>query len=185
MTIYIFYKIPPDGFVKTPTLYAWTNDKEHKERFMKERDMKKFILRKEKLKDKKDIAMFEDMYQKNYLHVFGLYTQSKITYGKMKTEVLGTVDEENNSVLKAETVFDEIGDKLIDTQMLKSKYINALNTLLYYKFYTYYQRKSGGLLSDFYTAYGPSSSFVDMELTEGHCYDELSVFVKMYGDTFK
>jgi len=186
MTIHMFYKYPPDGFVQQPVLYAWTTDKSIRDRFMKERDMTKFKYVKEKLSGKKEVSLFKDTYHKFYLNVFGLYTKSPITSNKTRASVLGTVEEENRTIIDCDKiVFNELKDKLIDSKILKSKYIKALDTLLYYKFYIYFKRQNENEMDDWYSAYGPSKSFVNMELIEGHGYDELRVFLKLFGNTFK
>ena len=47
--VYLFYKI--SSYNTTPSLYAFTSTKAYKDRFVQERNMKRFLMKKEKMSD--------------------------------------------------------------------------------------------------------------------------------------
>ena len=72
---------------------------------------------------------------------------------------------------------------------LSKKYMDALNNLMYFKFYSFYKLRPNFDVCDFYepyySAYGPPTDFILTEIQEGYQYDDFKLFLRFFGNTFK
>lgn len=172
----MFYKIPPEGFVVEPNLYAFTNNKKYKDKFIKQRDMSKFMYKK-----------IEDISKDEYFKLVAKYRGYELHEGTFKTvnefdvktsvTLVCTYKEEESTVLSDWCdLFDDIKERLVDAQIFKEDYIKALGLLEYFNVYLFYNGKAR-----YWTEYYEPvrSTLPDFRI------DELKVFLKKYGNTFK
>ncbi len=189
MNLYMFYKKPQEGFDDPPTLYAFTNSKELKDKFVKFRNMNKFIFRKDVGISKKEYVKFSSKWHKYELITGQFYTRAEMHSKKIPVSVLCTCAEEDTVLINSDRLWSECKSCLFDASILNSKYLRALNTLMYFKFYGFYKLRPKYDIDDFYepyySAYGPPTDFIMSELQEGYSYDDLKLFLRFFGDTFK
>lgn len=189
MTLYLFYKKSPEGFVNDPVLYAFTNNKDVANKFRNDRNMDKFVFHKETGVSKDEFNRFSSQYHKCELINGHFYTKGDILNKRVPVSVLCTCKEEETVLINSDKMWNEYKDCLFDASMIKNKYLKALNTLMYFKFYGFFELKSKYDVDDFYepyySAYGPSADFILGEMQNGYQYDDLKLFLHFFGDTFK
>lgn len=189
MTLYMFYKKAEEGFDDPPKLYAFTNNKEMKNQFVRYRDMSKFVFRKETKISKKEFANFSAKYHKFELINGQFYTRGEIASRRVPVSVLCTCYEENTILVNSDKLWDEYKGCLFDVSILSKKYMDALNSLMYFKFYSFYKLRPNFDECDFYepyySAYGPPTDFILTEIQEGYQYDDFKLFLRFFGNTFK
>ena len=189
MTLYLFYKKSPEGFDNDPILYAFTNDKDFANKFKKYRNMNKFIFRKETGVSKSEYNKFSSQWHKCELINGQFYTRGDILSKRVPVSVLCTCKEEETVLINSDRMWDEYIDRFFDTSVINDKYLNALNKLLYFKFYGFFKLRPKYDVDDFYepyySAYGPPTDLILAEIQEGYQYDDLKLFLRFFGDTFK
>lgn len=188
VTLYRFYKKPDDNNEEEDNiqgltledrypLYALTNEKSIAKKFMHERNMKKFILRKDKISSKeyKEYAN-SDSNRRAVLTFHKLTTvMNKYEPDQVLKEVLVLMTE-NEYVYTTNCQFgiDDEGwwvdvISLINIEVLKPKIYKSLKAL---SFISFYQMYAGLDIDD-------EDAFTSM------IHDELAIFVSLFGDTFK
>lgn len=190
MKLHLFYWKPSKEYVGDyAALYAYTIDKEFAEDFQKQRDMSKFIYKKEEI-SKKDYKEFASLHTQQKLGIGEFYTKSKIVYGKReRVKVLCTWKEEESIVITQDKLWEEFSNNFVDCKMLKDEYIKALEVLQYFKLFLFYRKKQNYCMDSYYepyyTSYGPCEDFVLEDFTVDIKYDEFQLFLKYYQHTFK
>lgn len=169
-TIYKFYKKSGDKSddlklkFKYP-LYAITKDKKLAKKFMKSRDMNKFICRKHKISDE-DYVKYINKHSILEIDEYEYYgIEDRVTKDWEKVKIVSTWSEkENVEDLVNNSIFYE-GDIFNNHYMLlNKKYIKCLETIMYNKFY------------DIYTGNCVDYEYPDIMV------DEVEIFINLYGD---
>ena len=151
--------------------------------------MSKFVFRKETKISKKEFANFSAKYHKFELINGQFYTRGEIASRRVPVSVLCTCYEENTILVNSDKLWDEYKGCLFDVSILSKKYMDALNSLMYFKFYSFYKLRPNFDVCDFYepyySAYGPPTDFILTEIQEGYQYDDFKLFLRFFGNTFK
>lgn len=207
MKIYSFYITPTETlrewalatkdpyFMKdTPVLYAWTDNKDYAAEFKKQRDMKKFIF--------KEFSMTEEEYKNSWrlglsysnftafhLSKIQLHTASDpLVDLRVKVDILGTWYEETSVVLKGDKIWDLYPGVFVDVQILNDKYLKALETLGYMKFYKFFckdkEKYDDRFYDPYYSSYEDPDGFVCDDFRHSYKLNEVAIFLKLFGDTF-
>lgn len=188
MNVYLFYfKRNPEYYDEVSPLYCYTDDKEMMEEFKKQRNMKRFICKKESI-SKSEYKEFMSKHPKLRLTYGRFYTASEI-YGKREhVSVLCTWAEEESILKNSERIWNENSRYLFDGTIFKGKYLKSLEKLLFIKFYNFYKVKViqsyDNFCNPYYSSYGPVEDFIIDEMNSSFSYDELKLFLKFYGNTF-
>lgn len=188
MNIYLFYfKRNPEYYDEISPLYCYTDDKKIMEEFKKQRNMKRFICKKESI-SKKEYKEFVSKHPKLRLTYGQFYTASK-TYGKREpVSILCTWSEEESILKNSERFWNENVRYLFDGSIFKEKYLKSLENLLFMKFYDFYKIKTiqsyDNFYDPYYNSYGPVENFIVDDMNSSFSYDELKLFLKFYGNTF-
>lgn len=189
MTLYLFYKKSPKEFDTNPILYAFTNNKDFASDFKKYRNMNKFIFRKETDISKSEYNSFSSKWHKCELTLGQFYTRGEVFGKRIPVTVLCTYREEETVLINSDRLWEQYSDRFFDANIINNKYLSALNNLLYFKFYGFFKLRPKYDVSDFYepyyTAYGPPTDFILSEIQDGYDYDDLRLFLRFFGDTFK
>lgn len=147
-------------------LYAWTEKDKVAERFIKERNMDMFTLRKSKM-TKREIVEYGNKNRTTEISEHEFLTCRNRFKNKWKSvEVLTTWSERENVLTTVDLGLSE-QELCQNYRILKNKYIDALNKLVY--------------VPNYDLVYG---------LNEDYClpdiqYDELNLFINLYGNTMK
>lgn len=177
MTIWKFYKIPEGevpsniNLVDKYPLYAITNDKKLFTRFKNDRNMKKFIIKKDWI-DEDDYAMFANEHRSTVLREHKLNTEVKNKNKEVNMVLtMGEYTEVSESMLYLLEDID-LWNYLLDPFLLKKDFLNYLNKINYIDFYLLYKN-----LYNF-----SDDCYYDVP---NLLYDELNFFIAMYGDILK
>lgn len=189
MNLYLFYKKPLDDFDNDPILYAFTNKKEFANEFKKHRNMNKFIFHKETHVSQREYNEFSSKWRKCELINGQFYTRGNILNKRVAVSVLCTCKEEETVMINSDRMWDEYMGCFFDASVINSKYLDALNKLMYFKFYGFFKLRPkydvGDFYEPYYSSYGPPADFILTEIQEGYQYDDLKLFLRFFGDTFK
>lgn len=186
MVIYLLYfKSNPEFKDDIYTMYAYTDDKTMLNEFKSQRDMKKFKIKKEDI-SKEEYKIFDRNNKKMKLTYANIYTSDKL-YGKRRSvKVLCTWREEEYIFKNSERLWEEYSRYLFDVRLFKSKYLIALEKLLFVKFYMFYKNNQNRdyFYEPYYNNFGPVEDLILDDLKSSYSYDELSLFLKFFGNTF-
>lgn len=173
-------------------LYAMTTNKSFKKRFMKERDMNKFILI-TKDDDKEQIVSFMNQKRSSVLDLFS-YAYVIDNKKEIKVKVLSTYEEYNSTMMLSEegvAVIDEIFElKFSNPYILKEQYLTALKRLDYDALLKFQYVKD---MNNSYVNVGGDQTIyrevipVDegMPETPNIILDEFNIFLHLCGHLFK
>ena len=188
MTIYKFFKIPKDcdndtyDLESKYELYAITNNKEMAERFKEDRNMKKFIYKKDKHVTKEEYAEICNNNRGALLSyqplttTFGPKIHSNIqSYDVLMTYFEKQLINEPDTLLDNEQYWAEMPYPLI----FKSKYIKCLSRLEYITFY----RLMTAEFLPFHLSEKMSKIDGDDYSAPAVSYDELALFIGIIKDT--
>lgn len=185
MKVHLFYRKQDDD-LNLP-LYAFTNNKKFAEEFQLQRDMSKFIYKKEIL-DKKDFLKFSDAHRDALLHDGQFYTQSKKNYGEFThVHVLCTMGEEFMITKMEDRLGDEFTKYLFDASVFSDEIVKALKSLLYFEFYGFYVLYNSHYGDSYYRPYFSGISDDDGDIIPPGQYklDELALFLHFFHSTFR
>lgn len=190
MKVWRFYKIPSEELIEeshisnyslrdTYPLYAITNKKKLAKRFMEERDMSKFIVNADhSFEELEQYSTYANRHRSCVLEEYNLSSTDRKT-GKVSKVNLVITYNERQQIEEPDTFFfsEEFwNDIFTPTKIFKDKYLEALrNFTLLQKLYA----------PDLSLYYGLSSEDDDYDAPDGFSYDEISLFVNLYGDTLK
>ena len=183
-----FYKVPNDEVLKdcqmnkmslrdTYRLYALTNKKELAKKFMEQRDMSRFIVKSDHAFDELEAySTYANRHRSTVLEEYDLTTRSEenkqkkislvITYGE-RQEI-----EEPNVFLFTEEFWNDI---FVPTILFKPEYQKALEL---------YTALAKMYAPDLCIRYGIPEELDDYAVP-GYTYDEVNLFLRVYGDTLK
>lgn len=186
--VYLFYLDNlPEYADSHKRLYAFTDKKELADEFMKTRDMEKFLLVKDDL-SKEEYRFLKDKFRGCIITKTQFRTRSTEAFGESTlVDVVCTWSEEESVLKNSERMWEQESKCLIDSTMLKDEYIQALEKLLYIKFYGFYNPSitNDYFYEPYYTAYGPVENFILEDFKNNYVYDELMLFLKFFKCTFK
>ena len=203
MKLYKFYRITSKSSIENLsnpdisdkyTFYAFTIDKHIANRFIKERDMKKFIKVVSKVsKDeyfeflKSDGNEAQLLREIEYKHTtYPSSDMNRDNVGEYSVEILSTLDEKNFVEMSDGSYLEYLdGMSRFFPFILKKKYLNHLKTLEYLSLFKFIAPMDDTVKSlmteDELYNYGDDNDW-DTPMTR--C-DELGLFVYYFGDTFK
>lgn len=187
MTVWFFYYIDR-AYDNYKRLYAFTDNREYANEFIKQRSKENMICRKEKGISKLEYKRLEADYGKLKLIYGSFYTKSNQFGRKVSVKVLCTPEEEECIVIKSEHLWEEYSKYLFDTRGFKKEYLQALEKLLFLKFYGFYKIKylqyADYFYQPYYSSFGPVEGLIVDDFKTSFEYDELKVFLKFYQNTF-
>lgn len=172
MNVYFIYK---------DSLYAITNNKKVLDSFLSERNPKLFKIVKHKMTRETYLYLIKD-YHKYQLDFRQLETKSNIDIGrrKIKVAIVATEYEEMDVFLKADKVFTEIGEKLLEIcEYFNEDVLKALETLHYFELYKFSNNFTEQ--QHFYDGYYGMPVF-DIK---NYTIDQLGLFIYLYGNTMQ
>ena len=196
MTIYAFYYTKPDPryqnilmgdkYAGKPYLYAYTTDKDLAEEFKAQRNMKNFLFVKEPDVSKKELSKFESINRKRALDYRSYHTYGEDKIQKMSVKVLSTADEEETVYRDAERIFQIFQFDMFDVKILKTKYMKALQKLLYVDLYLFFTYNYVDEMDAFYRPYALYGKFGEegMIKSEQLHMDYMKILLKIFKDTF-
>jgi hypothetical protein len=108
---------------------------------------------------------------------------------KVWVDVLCT-DEEYQKVQDVKwSIGNKLSNVIFDSTCISGDYKDALQKLLFTKFYEMFKTRELDLeeyfSSPYYDAYGPPEAFILDEFLHTHTYDELAIFTKLFKELFK
>lgn len=173
-------------------IYALTNKKKYKKRFMKERDMKKFLLI-VKDDDEEVIKQFMNSRRSAVLDEYE-YRYIPDNNKEEKIKILSTFEENNMTLSLAEDgtmILDELFKfEFSNPYVLQDKYLDALKRLDYDAVFKFQFVKD--MNNDHVNLYGRNVIYNDVvpedegfPETPNMILDEFSIFIHSYGDLFK
>ena len=187
MIVWMFY-IKHRGF-DTTSLYAYTNDKKVAKEFREQRKSKFIYMFKREGFSKEAWDELNLKFGKLKIIEGHFYTKNEDGDGKKPVTVLCTMKEEESVYLYADSLWLDPPQLFIDPRAFKKKYLVALETLLYMKFYCFYAIKrvqnADYFYEPYYSNFHNEGSFIYEEFKEHfYDYDELRIFLKLYKHTF-
>lgn len=123
----------------TSTLYSFTTSRDLIDRFIEERDMDLFVIKKRDIK-KKEYKLFERDHSGIELMVgkFKTKIDNGDRYVRKDIEIVCTYNEEAEPYINQEKIFKEISKTIsFESRFMKKEIIEALHTLCYFYFYKY------------------------------------------------
>lgn len=188
MKTWRFYKIPQDEILEecqmtkmslhdTYRLYALTNKKDLAKKFMEQRDMSRFIVKSDHaFEELEDYSTYANRHRSTVLEEYTLKTKSDNGKRKKIDLVVTYMErqeiEEPNIFFFTEEFWNEI---FVPTRIFKSGYQKAL------EFYTALAKMYA---PDLCIRYGIPDDLDDYAVP-GYSYDEVNVFLRVFGDTLK
>lgn len=171
-------------------LYAITSDKDRAMDFMKSRDMDQFIVKTTKGVDRNDWVKYSNRNRSEVLEYHTLNTRGKLDKETGKTKikkvkVLMTYGEYCNSTdvasddgvaISLNSFFMSV--RLINPFCFREKYQKILDRLMYSKMYYVYA-------DDPFVFVKSQDEDYTISFNGKFIYDELRIFIKEHGDTFK
>ena len=174
----------------TARLYAYTDDKALSDSFRELRDMTKFNFVKTKMSHEMYMSICAK-YPREYLQVGRFYTRDQEDpTRRVPATVTCTSGEEEITMMMADSVWEYAIDPMNDPSLLRQEYRDSLQALLYNDAYSFYKKKKGYMLYEpdydsTYNSYGPACNLILEEFREGYAFDEMALFGRYYGGTFK
>lgn len=187
MTVWMFYR-RIEGF-DTTSLYAFTDNKKYAKEFREQRNPNTIFMFKRDKFTKAEWNALNTQFGKLRILEGHFYTKSEFFGRKKPVRVLCTAQEEESITLRIDRIWMDFVKYLFDPRAFKKEYLQALEHLLFIKFYCFYCIKQVQNADYFYEPYYSNfenqESFIYEEFKEDfYDYDELRVFLKLYKDTF-
>ena len=177
MKIYLFYQLGDDAFglYSKPKLYAYTNNKEYAKEFKKVRNMDMFIEEVQHV-DKSEYNQITSVFHTRGCQLVETKLLTSYENECIKTPVVITQHEEDETILRNETVYFELCKSTsINSVYFNDKIINALDTLYYFDIMKQYSAEMLGI------NYSENNSMIDVGLQ----IDQLQYFILKFGHTMR
>lgn len=182
MVVDVFYLLPTNPNVGDKAyLYAFTNKKEYAKLFESQRDMSKFIHKRENKTKEEYYSMESDPCLRKSLLIYNYFhTRNILNFSStMQRKLLCTVGEEFE-ILK---VYDKTMEEAIykftcDFRILKDKYIDALDDLLY----TYFDMARRQTVYDIYLGLDTDTNSFNKY---SYKLDEIAFYVTYFKHLYK
>lgn len=191
--VYRFYSKPNENLVEVNDdldiedlypLYAITDKKEYAKRFMEERDMDKFIMRKSKM-EKEEYVTYANMNNGCILNIYNyMHFPNKYVDGPEDVPILSTWFEKDIVQSHLDDQLSEINEDMdydFFPFILSKKYIKALEKLEFISFWKIYGNKSkwDGLYTE-----EEENELLDYSYPSV-TYDELAMFIHINSSVMK
>lgn len=186
--LYLFYLKDEVSDENRANLYAYTDDIVKVREFKDQRDMNKFIFKKEKVTESEYKNFISRFYSYN-LTYGGFHTKGDDLNTLISVKVLCTWREEESILKFDEKLYEMMEKYLFDCKHYKSEYIKALEKIMFIKFYGFYRVKrieyADQFYQPYYSSFGPVEGLIMENFQESYQIDELRLFLKIYKHTFK
>ena len=177
MTVWFIYKTI-GGL--TPFLYAFTNKEYLIKSFKEERKSSLFHIVKREMEKDDEFKEFQQIHHRLELGRRGFYTSSPISLGSKEIVYLTATQEEEDSVsVRSDSIVFELGKNITDFSCSFNKELTMALANLYY-----YEIKSFCEASEYDLSEGEFTSYIENKITNAS-FDELEVFISLYGNTLK
>lgn len=165
-----------------PFIYGYILKENVKKAFMKERNMKYFVIKEKRLK-KEDVRKVMDSFKMKQIDFAEFRTADENSISGISKVKIVTTEQEAVHIYTAEDqVFNYLG-KMTEPCMLdaKGKYKEALSGLCYYSIYHWYGKYDKFYDVDEWRDIDPDSLFMDKKVK----LDELEAYFHFHGKTLK